>query len=564
MPLRKTTSLLRNVISQLRKRARVTTLSDSTGASLTGHQTLLRALVLRRLLRRAVSPDERAIGILLPPTVAAAVTNLALALDRRVAVNLNYSLSEELIRFSLQEAGLRHVITSRAFLERMPIDLGGVDVILLEDLASQASAIDKGMAALLSFLPLPLLERVLGIDAIPEDDLMTIIFTSGSTGRPKGVMLPWRSIEANTRMVDALLRLRRDDVMLGVLPFFHTFGYTITLWTMLAMGVGAVYHTNPLEARVIGRLIRERGVTILLGTPTLLRAYMRRLSPEDFAPVEIVATGSERLPQSVADDFESKFGVRPFQGYGATELGPIVSANVPAARALGDPGTVLREGTVGRPARGVRVEVRDPETGAVLGPGERGLLWVTGPHIMLGYLNQPDLTGAVLQDGWYNTGDVVTTDEDGFITIVGRESRFAKVGGEQVPFAAVEEALAMLTGGSDDGAPRAVVTAVPDESTGERLVVIHTALDRSPDELVKELAKAGLPRLFIPSPVDFYGIDTMPLIGIGKVDLEAINRFAQQATAGRQTRRKAAQSSAATTGAPGGQQTAQTSSPPAE
>jgi acyl-[acyl-carrier-protein]-phospholipid O-acyltransferase / long-chain-fatty-acid--[acyl-carrier-protein] ligase len=564
MPLRKTTSLLRNVISQLRKRARVTTLSDSTGASLTGHQTLLRALVLRRLLRRAVSPDERAIGILLPPTVAAAVTNLALALDRRVAVNLNYSLSEELIRFSLQEAGLRHVITSRAFLERMPIDLGGVDVILLEDLASQASAIDKGMAALLSFLPLPLLERVLGIDAIPEDDLMTIIFTSGSTGRPKGVMLPWRSIEANTRMVDALLRLRRDDVMLGVLPFFHTFGYTITLWTMLAMGVGAVYHTNPLEARVIGRLIRERGVTILLGTPTLLRAYMRRLSPEDFAPVEIVATGSERLPQSVADDFESKFGVRPFQGYGATELGPIVSANVPAARALGDPGTVLREGTVGRPARGVRVEVRDPETGAVLGPGERGLLWVTGPHIMLGYLNQPDLTGAVLQDGWYNTGDVVTTDEDGFITIVGRESRFAKVGGEQVPFAAVEEALAMLTGGSDDGAPRAVVTAVPDESTGERLVVIHTALDRSPDELVKELAKAGLPRLFIPSPVDFYEIDTMPLIGIGKVDLEAINRFAQQATAGRQTRRKAAQSSAATTGAPGGQQTTQTSSPPAE
>jgi acyl-[acyl-carrier-protein]-phospholipid O-acyltransferase / long-chain-fatty-acid--[acyl-carrier-protein] ligase len=564
MPLRKTTSLLRNVISQLRKRARVTTLSDSTGASLTGHQTLLRALVLRRLLRRAVSPAERAIGILLPPTVAAAVTNLALALDRRVAVNLNYSLSAELIRFSLQEAGLHHVITSRAFLERMPIDLGGVDVILLEDLASQASAIDKGMAALLSFLPLPLLERVLGIDAIPEDDLMTIIFTSGSTGRPKGVMLPWRSIEANTRMVDALLRLRRDDVMLGVLPFFHTFGYTITLWTMLAMGVGAVYHTNPLEARVIGRLIRERGVTILLGTPTLLRAYMRRLSPEDFAPVEIVATGSERLPQSVADDFESKFGVRPFQGYGATELGPIVSANVPAARALGDPGTVLREGTVGRPARGVRVEVRDPETGAVLGPGERGLLWVTGPHIMLGYLNQPDLTGAVLQDGWYNTGDVVTTDEDGFITIVGRESRFAKVGGEQVPFAAVEEALAMLTGGSDDGAPRAVVTAVPDESTGERLVVIHTALDRSPDELVKELAKAGLPRLFIPSPVDFYGIDTMPLIGIGKVDLEAINRFAQQATAGRQTRRKAAQSSAATTGAPGGQQTAQTSSPPAE
>src|SRR5215211_7545726 len=164
MPAQKTSPLLRNVISQLRKRAGVRTLSDSTGASLTGRQTLLRALVLRRLLRRAFAADERNIGVLLPPTVAAAVTNLALALDRRVAVNLNYSLSEELIRFSVQEAGLRHVITSRTFLERMPIDLGGVEVVLLEDLAKGASAIDKSVAALQAFLPLPLLERLLGID----------------------------------------------------------------------------------------------------------------------------------------------------------------------------------------------------------------------------------------------------------------------------------------------------------------------------------------------------------------------------------------------------------------
>jgi acyl-[acyl-carrier-protein]-phospholipid O-acyltransferase / long-chain-fatty-acid--[acyl-carrier-protein] ligase len=206
---------------------------------------------------------------------------------------------------------------------------------------------------------------------------------------------------------------------------------------------------------------------------------------------------------------------------------------------LGDPSTVLREGTVGRPAQGVRVEVRDPDTGAVLGTGEPGLLWVTGPHVMLGYLNQPDLSEAVLKDGWYNTGDVVTIDADGFISIVGRQSRFAKVGGEQVPFAAIEEALATLTGGSEDGAPRAVVTAVPDEATGERLVVLHTALDQSPDELVKRLVEAGLPRLFIPAPVDFYEIDTMPLIGIGKVDLEAINRFARQSATTRQAKRGA-------------------------
>ena len=303
-PSPRTSSLLRRVITQLRKRARVLTLSDSTGAKLTGREVLIRAIVLQRLLQRIAPHDERTIGVLLPPTVAAAVTNLALALDRRVSVNLNYSLSPELVRYSIGQAGIRRVITSRKFLERMPIDLGDVEVVVLEDLAPLASLFDKAFAAIASHLPLPLLERILGIDNIPAEELMTIIFTSGSTGRPKGVMLPWRSIEANTGMVNALLRLRPDDVLLGVLPFFHAFGFTITLWTALAMNVGAVYHTNPLEARTIGRLVRERGVTILLGTPAFLRAYEHRVPAEDFASVEIAASGSDRLPRRVADAFQ--------------------------------------------------------------------------------------------------------------------------------------------------------------------------------------------------------------------------------------------------------------------
>jgi acyl-[acyl-carrier-protein]-phospholipid O-acyltransferase/long-chain-fatty-acid--[acyl-carrier-protein] ligase len=524
----RTTGLLRTVITQLRRRGRETMISDSTGASLSGRETLLRALVLRQILRRVLAPEERTVGILLPPTVAAAVANLALALDRKIAVNLNYTLSAELVRYAIAEAGIRHVITSRAFLQRMPIDLGNVAAVVLEDVARQATWRDKATAALLSVLPVLLLERVLGIQDIPADEVMTIIFTSGSTGRPRGVELPWRSIEANTRMVDALLHLRPDDVILGVLPFFHSFGYTITLWTPLAIGVGAVYHTNPLEGRVVGRLSRERGATILLGTPTLLRAYERRVPPEDFATLELVAAGSERLPQAVSDAFEAKFGVRPFQGYGATELGPIVSANVPASRAQGEAGRGLCEGTVGRPASGVRVEVRHPTTGEVLAPGEQGVLWVTGPGVMRGYLNHPERTAAVLVDGWYNTGDIVTIDEDGFITIVGRASRFAKIGGEQVPFAPIEEALATVAGSAEDGAPRAVVTAVPDEATGERLVVIHTALPQPPQAVVKALATAGLPRLYLPAPADFHQIETMPLIGIGKVDLEAINRIARE------------------------------------
>ena len=531
------TSLLTNVLTTLRRRAKVKTLTDSTGASLTGKDVLLRALVLRRLLQRTLAPEEKHVGIMLPPTVAGAVANLALALDRRVSVNLNYSLTPELVLYTIGEAGVKHVITSRAFLQKMPIDLGNATPVVLEDLGKQATTLDKIFAAATAILPIPLIERVLGIHNIPRDELMTIIFTSGSTGRPKGVMLPWRSIEANTGMVDTLLHLRPDDVMMGVLPFFHSFGYTITLWTPLAVGVGAVYHTNPLEGRVVGRLIKEHGATILLGTPTFLRAYMQRLTPGDLESLEFAATGSERLPNELADAFEAKFGIRPFQGYGATELGPILSANVPAIRSLNPNEVTLREGTVGRPAQGVRVQVRDPQTGAVLGPGERGLLWVTGPHPILGHLIIRDQTRKVLVDGWYNMGDVVTMDEDGFITIVGRASRFAKIGGEQVPFAAVEEALLPLVGASEDGMPRAAVTAVPNESTGERLMVIHTELDQKPAELTKALAAAGLPRLFIPSPADFHQIETMPAVGLGKVDLPEIDRIARQVASERATAR---------------------------
>ncbi|MCA9876916.1 MAG: AMP-binding protein [Thermomicrobiales bacterium] len=522
------TTLLRKVLRRLHACARKPLISDSTGASLNGRDVLLRALVLRRLLRRELARDERNVGVLLPPTVAGVVTNLALALDQRVAVNLNYSLTPELVQHSIREAGVRHAVTSRAFLQRLPVDVAPAETIVLEDLAKGATKLDKALAAIGAHLPVPLLERWLGIRRIPAASPMAIIFTSGSAGRPKGVVLPWRSIEANTGMVDALLHLRPDDVMLGVLPFFHSFGYTITLWTPLARGIGAVYHTNPLEGRVVGRLIKERRATILLGTPTFLRAYQQRLAPEDFATIEVVASGSERLPAAVADAFEAKFGVRPFQGYGATEMGPIIACNVPANRALDHSGSGLREGTVGRPARGVRVEVRDPETGEVLGPNQRGVLWATGPNLMLGYLNQPETTARVVVDGWYNTGDVVEIDEDGFIRIVGRASRFAKVGGEQVPFAAVEEALASLVGATEEGVPRAVVTAVPHEATGERLVVLHTELDQTPDELVKALAANGLPRLYTPSPNDFYQVAAMPLLGIGKVDLKGVDAMAQQ------------------------------------
>lgn len=504
--------------------------TDTTGAELGGKALLARAMVLRRLLRHGIlDAEERHVGVLLPPSAAAVAVNLALTLDRRVPVNLNYTLSPELLDACIAQAGIRHVLTSRRVLERLGI-APTAELVILEDLREAPTKRDKAIGALQAYvLPVGQLLRLLGLHRVSGDDVMSIVFTSGSTSEPKGAMLTYANVASNVAAVDQVIHLRPSDVLVGVLPFFHSFGSTVTLWTLLASDISAAYHVNPLEAQAVGRLCRERRGTILLATPMFLRTYARRCPSEDMATLEVVVGGGERLPADVSDAFEAKFGVRPVEGYGATETSPLIAANVPPSRALGNPQTSAREGTVGRPVPGVTVKTVDRETGADLGPDQEGMLWVFGPNVMKGYLNRPDATAKVLRDGWYVTGDIATIDVDGFIRIVGRESRFAKIGGEMVPHIAVEEALTRLVGADDEGFQRVVVTSVPDDSTGERLVVVHTPLQQAPAELCRALAEAGLPRLFIPSPRDFVPVDHLPTVGTGKLDLKRLAQIAQEA-----------------------------------
>jgi acyl-[acyl-carrier-protein]-phospholipid O-acyltransferase / long-chain-fatty-acid--[acyl-carrier-protein] ligase len=521
-------TLLRRVVVACRKRRRRMKIADSTGAALSGVETLARAFALRRLLRRHLHADERRVGILLPPTVAAVVANLALAFDGRTLVNLNYSLPAETVDRCIEFAGIRHVVTSRRFLERLPFR-PTADLIVLEDVAVQIGWRDKLMAAALAYaVPTPLLARIVGYDRFRRDDPLAVVFTSGTTGAPKGAVLSWGNVESNVDAVNAVIRLRPTDVMLGVLPFFHAFGFTITLWTALANDVAAVYHTNPLEARAIGALSRKHDVTILLATPTFFRSYLHRVPPEDFASVDVAFAGGERLSPDLAVAFEQRFGIRLGEGYGATEMSPLVSANIPPNRAIGAAEAGNRPGTVGRPAPGVEVRVTDLETCAPLGPNQRGMLWARGPNLMLGYLDQPEATAAVVDHGWYRTGDVATIDEDGFITIVGRISRFAKIGGEMVPFAPLEEALGAILGADETGVPRAAVAAVPDAAAGERIVVIHAPISQTPAELTRALAARGLPPIMLPAPRDFYEVEALPLAGIGKVDLARVAQIAQE------------------------------------
>jgi acyl-[acyl-carrier-protein]-phospholipid O-acyltransferase / long-chain-fatty-acid--[acyl-carrier-protein] ligase len=525
-----TSPLVERLLRALRDRRRTNKISDSTGAELSGGMLLTRSLVLRRLLRRHVlAPDEHHVGILLPPTCAAVATNVALTLDRRVSVNLNYTLTSELLNSCIAQAGIKHVITSRRFIERVPLELDA-ELVYLEDFREKPTVVDKVVGALQGFVvPIGVLQRLLGADRIKHDDVLTVVFTSGSTGMPKGAMLTHGNIATNVEAVGGILRVRSHDVVLGILPFFHSFGYTITLWAVLLLDAAAVYHVNPLEAKLVGKMARERKATILLAPPLFLRTYLKRGDPADYRALEVVITGGEKLPVQLADEFERAFGIRPIEGYGTTETSPLISANIPASRAFEDPASVARAGTVGKPAPRVKIKVVDLETGEAVGAGEQGMLHVSGPNVMKGYLGQPGATAAAIRDGWYVTGDVVTVDEDGFIRIVGRESRFAKIGGEMVPHGRIEEELMNLTGPDEEGGPKAVVTSVPHPAKGERLVVVHTAMEQSPRELIQGLDHAGLPNLYIPSEDSFVRVEELPTTGTGKLDLKGIRRIAQEA-----------------------------------
>ncbi|MDQ3692135.1 MAG: AMP-binding protein [Chloroflexota bacterium] len=532
--------LLPDVMRACRDRRGGVKIVDSTGAELTGGELLTRALVLRALLRRHVlAEDEPRVAILLPPSAAAVVTNMALALDRRVTLNLNYTLTAEQLNESLRQAGIRHVLTSRRFLEKVPLELDA-EMVFLEDLRERPTRLDKVTGALLGYVaPIPLVVKLLGLERIAGDDVMTLIFTSGTTDQPKGVMLTYTNLAASIEAVDSVVHWSADDVLIGVLPFFHSFGSTIALWSMLVKDIKVAYHANPLDGQAVGRLCREQRGTILPVTPMFLRNYVRRCEVADFASLEMVATGGERLPPELSDAFEEKFGIRPFEAYGVTEMAPLISSNAPSERAADAAAVTLREGTVGRPVAGVRAKVVDLDTGAELGSGEQGLLLVTGPNVMKGYLGQPEATAAVIRGGWYVTGDVAVIDADGFIRLVDRQSRFAKIAGEMVPFAAVESALTGIVGTDDEGGPRVVVTSVPDPDRGERLIVVHTPLSFAPEELRRGLAAAGLPNLFLPSRDSFVEVAALPVVGTGKLDLKGIKRIALDAVAAAPARTEA-------------------------
>ncbi|HTZ49222.1 MAG TPA: acyl-[ACP]--phospholipid O-acyltransferase [Verrucomicrobiae bacterium] len=516
--------LTRSFMQAARRHPRRFAMADGRTAKLTFGDSLIKAVFLARRLR-PLWGHQKMVGVLLPPSIPGALVNWAALLLGKVPINLNYTSSNEAIASCARQCELKTVVTSRQFLEKVPIQPPG-EVIYAEDLALNPKFAEK-IAALLAakLLPARLLEWFLGVRKPPAlDDTATVIFSSGSTGDPKGVVLSHFNLASNVEQLEQVFHLNANDRILGILPFFHSFGFTGTLCLPPLAGMGVVFHVSPLDAQAIGALVSKYSVTMLLSTPTFLNTYARRIPAEGFGSLRIVMAGAEKLPERIAAGFEDHFGIRPLEGYGCTECSPVVAVNTYDFRAAYFRQVGAKRGTIGHPLPGIAIQIIDPESGESLPPDKPGLLLVNGPNVMVGYLNQPAKTEEVLKDGWYNTGDIAAVDEDGFLRITDRLSRFSKIGGEMVPHIRVEEKLLELLGAEHQVL---AVTAIPDEKKGERLAVIHTLKEDALKNLVEKLAKTDLPALWKPRPDQFFFVDKLPYLGTGKLDLRKLREIAR-------------------------------------
>ncbi len=486
-------------IHQARRHPSRLALADAQTPPLSFLKSLAGAVAIARALRPRWQGQSSA-GILLPASAGGALANLAVALAGKTAVNLNFTTGKAGMERASAQAGLKILITSREFLAKGKIDPPGtLNLVFLEDVKAGINPFERWLALLLAFLaPIRMLERRCGAEKKPDlDDTATVIFSSGSTGDPKGVVLSHFNIGSNIEAIAQVYRVLPTDRSMGILPFFHSFGYTM-FWFAANTGMGMICHPSPLDAAMIGSLVERFRGTVLLATPTFLQLYQRRCTPAQFGSLRLILVGAEKLPESLGLSFEDAFGIRPMEGYGLTECSPVVAVNTFDWREPGyfQPGS--RRGYVGQPLPGVLVKVVSNETGETLGPDEQGLILLKGPNVMRGYLGRDDLTKEAFRDGWYVTGDQGLLAEDGFLKITGRLSRFSKIGGEMVPHVLIEEIL-------NEAVPAQsqlfVVSAVGDERKGERLVVLHTASENQVEQAFEALGAETFPICLSPSGI---------------------------------------------------------------
>src|SRR5213594_770878 len=484
------------------------------------------AAALSRFLRKEFS-DQR-IAIVLPAGKGSMVANLAVTLAGKVPVDLNFTAGRSANESACKRANLGVAISATPFIERVKDFPWPQRVLKLDELMPRLKSPILLWWMMSIFAPTRLLLRWLQIPKRGGQDEAMLLFTSGSSGEPKGVVLSHRNIVGNVSQFRELLDAKKEDAILASLPFFHSFGSTVTLWYPLIEGVRIVTHPNPLEAAKNAALIEEYKLTLLLATPTFLRGYLRKAEPDQLRTLRLVITGAEKLPLDLAKAFEDRFNQHVFEGYGLTETSPVVSVNLPEPQPT-KPGEQVqpsaRLGSVGKMAPGIAAGIREPETDRELSLHETGMLWLRGPNIFEGYLNDPERSAEVLRDGWLKTGDLGRFDEDGFLYIEGRLSRFSKIGGEMVPHESIEHKIVDLLDLSGKDERTIAIVGVQDKAKGEALVLL-SAVDVDLAQLRKKLHDAGVPNLWIPKHVQRVG--AIPVLASGKLDLTKCKEVARQ------------------------------------
>ena len=352
-----------------------------------------------------------------------------------------------------------------------------------------------------------------------------LLFSSGSTGKPKGVILSHRNINSNIYSFWRCITWSRDYRIIGCLPVFHAFGFTVGFAFPAMSGTRVVFLTNFLDATMALKLIETEKIRLMVTTPTFLLNYLRRATPEQMRSLRLVITGAEKLRSDIIRRFEAICPGRTIvEGYGCTELSPIVSVNF-ARNILQEGKAVGKPDSIGAGLPGIHVRITDPTTGEELPPYRSGMMEVKGGLVMQGYLNDPEQTAKVMHGDYYRTGDIASMSPDGYITITGRLSRFSKIGGEMVPHELVERAISELL---ECESHSVAVTGRSDPKRGEKLMVIHSIPDLNPTEIIMGLRRQELPNLWIPKADDFFYMEKLPLLGNGKLDLQKLKAIAEE------------------------------------
>lgn len=515
---------------------------DSMSGSMSYTRMLAITLILSKLFANQTK-EQQNVGIILPASLASSLCNLSLLMASKTIVNLNFTAGQKAIDAAIASAQIKTIYTSQKFMDKLEgkgVALSfpqNVKVLYMEDLIGivKSNKIDFVCKMIQAILLPSFMLKWLYVKGVKNTDVAAILFSSGSEGKPKGVMLSHLNIMSNILQISDVIHARSEDSMLSSLPPFHAFGLTVTMLMPLLEGMLSVTHADPTDAVGIAKAVAKNKVSVMCGTSTFLGIYARNSKVDKmmFDSLRLVVAGAEKLKKDVKEAFVMKFNKEIYEGYGATETTPVASVNLPSEFDADnwELHKASKDGSVGMPLPGSAIRIVDPNTMEELPVGEDGLILIGGHQVMVGYLNDEEKTREVIVelDGirWYKSGDNGHLDSNGFIHIVDRYSRFAKIGGEMVSLGGIEEEIAKIIKKEEiDESVKYVAVALEDSKKGESVVLLVSGEQEQCQKLESALKDSALPTLFKPSKILY--VETIPVLGSGKVDLKGAKDLAEK------------------------------------